>query len=505
MNAHTPSRWYWRWLRRALIALAVLATIIAALVTEENVRGKHKWDGYKQAAAVRGEPLDWAAFFPTPLPDDENFAKAPIFSKVPVEASGQKVDDPLKMYPERTDGSSPKDTGGSWELGRLTSLESWQKYYREGATKRDNEFSVPAQPQSPAADVLLALGKFDAALDDLRAASQRPYSRIGGYSVSDPTGFPVMMTYLMRFKGCAQVLRLRAVAELADQRQTNALDDVCLLLALSDKLRQEPLIISSLVNLAIETIALDPIYEGLAQHQWNDAQLATLEQRLAARDCLADFQYARKGELIFAVDHIENQRVTHMDVEAVSDKNNVATFNTNNLAGMPSAFFYQEELSFARMSDQYLAPLVDVTNHLVSPAVYRRMDQTAHERQKHYSPYTVQAWMVFPAVSRSAVKCAVAQANIDMARVACALERYWLAHGEYPATLESLAPQSIQQLPHDLINGQPLHYRRTDDGRFVLYSVGWNEQDDGGMVATNRNGTLDREKRGDWVWRYPAK
>jgi len=49
-----------------------------------------------------------------------------------------------------------------------------------------------------------------------------------------------------------------------------------------------------------------------------------------------------------------------------------------------------------------------------------------------------------------------------------------------------------------------LHYRRTDDGQFVLYSVGWNETDDGGEVAFTSGGSVD-VNTGDWVWRYPAK
>ena len=92
-----------------------------------------------------------------------------------------------------------------------------------------------------------------------------------------------------------------------------------------------------------------------------------------------------------------------------------------------------------------------------------------------------------------------------MARVACALERYRLTHGQYPEALDALAPQFIEEIPHDLINGQPLHYRRTDDGKFVLYSIGWNEKDDGGVVIfRSNNGSVDMEQ-GDWVWRYPTK
>jgi len=109
-----------------------------------------------------------------------------------------------------------------------------------------------------------------------------------------------------------------------------------------------------------------------------------------------------------------------------------------------------------------------------------------------------------PGFQNAVIRFAYAQESVDLARVAIALERYRLAHGEHPESLDALAPQFIANLPHDIINGQPLHYRRTADGQFVLYSVGWNETDDGGVVALTKAGNLDNRK-GDWVWKYPAK
>ncbi|HUZ06052.1 MAG TPA: hypothetical protein VMV89_01045, partial [Candidatus Paceibacterota bacterium] len=107
-----------------------------------------------------------------------------------------------------------------------------------------------------------------------------------------------------------------------------------------------------------------------------------------------------------------------------------------------------------------------------------------------------------------AEKFAYAQSSVDLARVAIALERYRLAHGGYPDSLDALSPQFMEKIPHDVIGGQPLHYRRTNDGQFVLYSVGWNETDDGGVVVLDgpfgKSGNVNISK-GDWVWRYPAK
>jgi hypothetical protein len=93
---------------------------------------------------------------------------------------------------------------------------------------------------------------------------------------------------------------------------------------------------------------------------------------------------------------------------------------------------------------------------------------------------------------------------VDQARIACALERYRLANGQFPDALDALAPKFIGKLPHDIIDGQPLRYRRTEDGQFVLYSVGWNGTDDGGKVELTKHGGVDLTK-GDWVWRYPAR
>ena len=81
------------------------------------------------------------------------------------------------------------------------------------------------------------------------------------------------------------------------------------------------------------------------------------------------------------------------------------------------------------------------------------------------------------------------------------MQRYRLAQDEYPETLDVLSPKFIETVPHDVIGGQPLKYHRTADGKFSLYSVGWNGTEDGGVVVfrTPTKLTIDYDK-GDWVW-----
>jgi hypothetical protein len=299
---------------------------------------------------------------------------------------------------------------------------------------------------------------------------------------------------------------LRAVAELADGQSTKALEDVKLLLYLNNSLRSSPFLISHLVRIAIVAIGLQPIWEGLAKHEWSDEQLVALDVELGKLDFLADYEFVMRDERAFAIASFENQRRTREIISRQEDGGLV----TNKLTLMPSAYFYQNELAFAQWDQQWILPLVDTNSRVISPAALQRANDTVRAEMKHYSPYKVQALMLFPAISSTVRKLAAIQASIDLARVACALERYRLVHGEYPETLDALVPQFIEKLPHDIIGGQPsqgsgsasqpLHYRRTGDGKFLLYSVGWNETDDGGHVVLKPDGSEDREK-GDWVWK----
>jgi hypothetical protein len=504
MNETPKATRGWRILRRLLIGVAIFATLIAILYAEEDWRGKRAWENYKHEWEAKGEKFDWQAFVPPSVPDDQNFFTAPIFTNM---QNGKIV-----MNPYHSDGSpdwrpEKNQMGYLGGEGRaiILDLKTFQASYRNPTNASlAKEFPIAPQPQTPAKDVLFALNKFDSAVEELRQASQRPYANMPLNYADGFNSASTLLPILAELKRCSQLLQLRAVAELADDQSSKALDDVKLLLYLNNSLRTSPFLISHLVRIAIVAIDLQPIWEGLAKHEWSDAQLAELDSELAKIDFLEDYGFIMRGERAFAIASFENQRSTR---EMISSTD--AGVVTNKLTFMPSAYFYQNELAIARMQQQWILPLVDTNARVISPAALRRANDAVQAEKKHfYFPaYKTQALMLFPAISATIRKIAAIQSSIDLARVACALERYHLAHGEYPEMLNVLVPQFIAQLPHDIINGQPLHYRRTDDGKFVLYSVGWNETDDGGQIALTKGEggfPIDREK-GDWVWQYPQK
>lgn len=477
------------WKVKVLFCFVCLVTVIALIYAAEDWRGKSEWDNFKRQWEAKGENFSWQAFVPPSIPADQNFFSAPIFTNI---VNGQ-ID--LSIY--RNDGSSPKSSA-YWAEGTMTDLGAWQAYYRAQDNRNTTtQFPVAPQPQAPAADILLALSKYDSDVDELRRASERPYANI---PLNYEDGFGALQTllpYLSALKRCSSVLELRAVAELANGRNAEAYDDVILLCRLNGAIRAQPFLISQLVRMAILQMTLQPIWEGWIEHRWTDEQLAGISAELERSDFLTDYQFAMRGERAFSIQSFENRRITRV----FKTINDTGQTNTIHFRFVPEGFFYQTELALAQMSQQRLLPLVDTNARAVSPRVFEEATNAVLAEMKHYSPTRAEALMAFPVEAAAVKKFAFAQTSVDLARVACALERYRLAHGEYPQSLDALAPQFIGAIPHDIINGEPLHYRRTEDGKCLLYSVGWNGTDDGGLFPSKENGgTMGKC---DWVWRYP--
>ena len=147
----------------------------------------------------------------------------------------------------------------------------------------------------------------------------------------------------------------------------------------------------------------------------------------------------------------------------------------------PKGWFYQNKIAIAQVGQQWNLPLVDATNQIVSPKMAQH-DEATLESWLRKMPFNFFARLLEAGFGKYAERTAYGQNAANLARVAIALERYRLAHGRYPDSLDALAPQFMEKIPHDIIDGQPLHYRLSDDGQFILYSVGWNETDDGGTV-----------------------
>ena len=168
--------------------------------------------------------------------------------------------------------------------------------------------------------------------------------------------------------------------------------------------------------------------------------------------------------------------------------------------------FYQNERLIARMYQQFLIPVVDHAGQRIRPSQAGTNEAALTQAMAGgFPPYRFLAQMLLPAIVRAQTKFGFGQTRVNEAIVACALERYRLAEGRFPESLEALAPRFLQKVPHDLITGAPLKYRVAGDSQFILYSVGWNEKDDGGTVPLTKAAKPTPDlTQGDWIWQYPT-
>lgn len=588
----------WRTVRRGLVGLGVLITLIALLYTEEDWRGKRAWENFKRDLEAKGTVLDWNALLPPAVPDDQNIFKAPKMQEwfvafgannelynrmdshtlpefvakrnghwiaeltvVPTNASvSPKAADTVLRYGgmdaavhrqleglvqgamgEGTNGYGGRQMkspmggyallAGSLKPGKPVRIvvradtvptAAEVAAFLNGtapATARPGEelLGVTAlgpnsfcaflnsPPAYSASDYLAWSDQFEPDFDMIRDALKRPYARMEG-DYQEPFALPIPRFVL--FRVLAQTLAQRTKCHLLLDEPEPALRDVTLLHDLCRMLEAKPTgrpmtLVTAMINVAITGLYVDTLADGLRLQAWREPQLAALERQLGQVDLLPFVAEAFRSERVAlcTLGRTPPAKISDRVIAFQGGKTNwwrrlqdpVYTF----LTYAPRGWVYQNMVVNVGVLQPAIES-IDPANHVVFPGKTRDASERIHALGK--TPYTILESMFLPNFTKATQTLARNQTLADEAQTVCALERYRLAHGRYPESLEALVPQFIDKLPHDIIGGRPLHYRRTDDGRFLLYSIGWNEKDDGGTVAPNRDGREDLEN-GDWVWR----
>jgi len=510
----------WRVIRRCLFLLVCLATLLALYYAEENWRGRRAWNKYRQELEARGEQLDYSTFVPMPVPDEQNFADTPLVRSWFLKENSGSANFDKDNYGQSS-GKVFDLRNKDWARRQFIDLVAWKMAFdaiRSGNTNRHQVFvttnKLDFETRANAAPAVLdGLKSSETQLAQLRAASRRPHSRYPViYDLDNPWG--ILIPHLAKIKGATQRLQLRACAELAVGRNEDALEDLKLMLYMADSLKEEPILISYLVRLACVQIAIQPVWEGLAAHRWSDAELRELQTRFQQFNFLEDMKRPLGGERaagMLTADLLYRQkyRMSELfDLDAPDPTGGGFVDLVSRVA--PHGWYYQEQLNYCKLYENQLGGTFDAAQKRVFPG---QIQTRAHELEREIAGgrlgktlnavahHQLLAAMLLPALSNLPLKAAMAQTTADQAALACALERFRFANGQFPEKLDALAARFVPQVPNDIVTGESLKYRRTDEGGFLLYSVGWNEKDDGGTPGK----MLFDEKQGDWIWQFPEK
>ncbi len=356
-----------------------------------------------------------------------------------------------------------------------------------------------------AADFLKWSDKYVPAFDDVRAALKRPYAIIPG-DYSQPFLQPIPNFVITRW--LAQTLASRAQCYLLLGQPEKALPELTLMHDFCRILEKPPTgkpmtLVEAMINVAITGVYVNTIQDGFRLNAWQEPQMAAIQAQLAGLNLVPYVADAVRMEQVGAIELGEKVNFRKlMTGETFGNKTKgFLKIRSHVYDLMPRGWVYQNILYSAEFMQNQIDRF-DPTNEVVFPRKWDQSDGEMNAVFDHFSFFHLWATMSTPNFKKAIQALAYNQTLANETQIVCALERYRLAHGNYPETLDALIPQFIEHLPHDLIGGEPLHYRRTDDGKFLLYSVGWNETDDGGQVVLTKDGSVDRTQ-GDWVWSYP--
>lgn len=475
-----------------VLALAVFLPLLGAGVLLAaglafRVAGEAELAAVRRDLRERGEKLEMAEMAPPTVPDEENFF-ADAFWTTRAETKGGH---PLFAEVDQAEAEELR--------ARFPALA--ERFEPGGRFAAARKFLPKAGEGDPtpeeAAAIVVMLEPVRPVLDNIARLARRPHAR---YPLDYSRGITMQLPHISDLLGAGQILMLRARAELVLGRPNAALEDTLLILRLGRSVELEPTLISLLVRIALDLIGLGVVESGIPQ--WDEEGVRRLEAALSGIDPHAALLRALRGERAYACSAFAAIRDSSSnDAQALLQTKGFAKngWSLPVLVGISAyafAFLPGDEALVTRTYQEW----VDHFEEQGGPPrqAGASMAKTRLEAIRA-SPFlrvrhTI-ALLTFPSVEGTFRRVAFWHTRLHQARAACAIQRFALALGRLPTTLEELVPDDLREIPLDPMDGRPLRYRLDEDG-YLLWSVGWNETDEGGVAAEHR-----KLEENDWVWR----
>ena len=295
-------------------------------------------------------------------------------------------------------------------------------------------------------------------------------------------GAYVNLEHLAAMRDLARTLHFEAWYAAMEDRPEDALVAIRAMVPLAESLREEPLLISQLVHIAVHGILTATVQDALNRTNFSDEQLREFQELLSTvLPPLEEHSMIRQGFL--------GERVFNLD--------------TTDLIGQQ----YEDYLGeyWTVRFDTFSLPM-----RLTALEMYRQLEVTPgmvelpmiEELEGSYNPAFLVAKMLLPGLANAREAEYRCRTTYDTAVAACAVERYRLANGSLPPSLDALVPAYLDAVPTDpfRLDGGPVSYCTEPDGGYVLYSWARNRKDDGGIPWDREKEKGSDWSNGDWIF-----
>ncbi|MGK0184847.1 MAG: hypothetical protein ACI9R3_000621 [Verrucomicrobiales bacterium] len=493
-----------RWFKRMLCAAIVLVTLIALFYVIENYRGAKAWEQTRADLEADGITLDLGDLLHPTVPDEENFCAIPLLRELPlvIDHDTEKGEpgairrrlSSITIFKHSEGGPKIPIRKRAYLAGKPTDLEPWRSYIEQTGS-----LPVPNTGDA-AADILEGMKTFAPEFEELAAALDRPYAvliprleeRLQGVEPLNSLSVPSYSA----IQAITYTLSLRASAAAQTGNAATAIESFRIIARFAEAVGNEKTLMSLLVQSTLIATMERGIWELLWSRSASAAELQTLEHALRKIDLQSANLTAMQMELIMVTDYLELAKTT----------------SPVKLAHLPPDLEPSEPIGTALSPngwwDQNKVTIVDAyRERVIEPLTEQNFGKAKALEQVNdlaSGPYNFMVTRANAAWGLP-VRFFLLENKLRQMRTACALERYYIAHGAYPDSLEMLVPDFIDAVPLDPIDQQPMRYRTSPEFRYLLYSIGYDQVDDGGKAHpkgwTLPSNLRNRDVTGfDWVW-----
>lgn len=459
-------------LKAWLILLGLIPVAILCLIPVYNFASKRAFERHVAELESMGESLEIADHVPALIENPEdNFAEEPGIREIIKTAREASYDDP-----------------GTLQFLDRFDIKHLPEYEMGGRERRVRLIGpAPINDHSPrltemeAAEMILAHCSDMEELDALVRAARRPKSNFG---LEYEAGFYVDLKEIGVLQDLVGMLVLRARSLLKLGVVDEAASDLETLLRVTEHFDSEPLVIFSLITINVREDAAELIVEGMQEQLWKGSHLTQFDALIPKSGNGVSLSRSMRMERALSVNRILNLKQIAEEAEVSLEK------EIKWLSKIPVGFHYDNARVFSDLIQTY--KLEEFDSAIVSPIERERSldSQLTLLRQNPFVKirYSL-ATSLLPAYNTIGERYLRSEILMEQAKLAIALEKFHITTGEYPATLSELDVVA----PIDPHIGKPMVYRK-DGSSYVLYSVGSNQIDEGGLLKHHRDD-------GDYVWR----
>ncbi len=354
--------------------------------------------------------------------------------------------------------------------------------------KADHE-KFPTTPEEAARDLLDFLNQTKPDLEQLQEALSRPNDV---YPFAWTQGFNLLLPHLSKMKNFSQITHMHSIANSILGDGITSFENTRLAFQLSQT-GDSDILISRLVQIAQQIIALETLVAAQNHHAWNETQWMEVKEILENIDMIQIMPDSLRSERALGRASIEPlmsqtwteamRTISRIDGGGGPDGIEGFLKATLNVFGSNfSRAFLTKQWRLCQEAYSFMIDDLEKAAEASKTDPWR--DVQVSWQDKDLNSYGLLASMLLPALDKAQSKAVLHQAKIELAKTTVDLERYFLRHKEYPSSLEDLVPDFTDSTPLDPMTRKPYAYKRLSKASFEIYSTGLNGKDEEGRHST---------------------